>query len=362
MTRVLIVDDSAVVRKILTDVLSKSPHIEVVGTAPDPYVARNKIETLKPDVMTLDLELPRMDGITFLRRVMRYHPLPVIVVSSLTPKGSELALEALEAGAVDVVCKPGPSHTVRDLAVVLVEKIQIASRAAIRNLPKGSPLFRGEPQRGGLGKRLLQASDNVASPPIASAIGLRKTTDKVVAIGASTGGTEAIRRVLAQYPPDAPGTLIVQHMPEAFVPPFADRLNQECQAKVKVAEDGDRVQPGIVLLAPGNHHMLLRRDGARYRVRVKDGPMVFFQRPSVEVLFNSVAECAGPNAIGVILTGMGADGAAGLKAMLDAGAETIAQDERTCVVFGMPRAAIEVGGAKHVLPIGQIGLRILQLL
>lgn len=341
MIKVLIIDDSAIVRKILSEELRRSRNIQVVETAPDPYIARDKIESLKPDVLTLDLELPRMDGITFLRRLMKYHPLPVIVVSSLTPKGSDLALEALEAGAVDVICKPGSSFTVGDLGKVLAEKIEIASKAVIRNLHE-TPF--DEPRRAVTTKKSLL-----------------RTTDKVVAIGASTGGTEAIRHVLAAYPPDCPGTLLVQHMPENFMGPFAKRLDAECQANVRLAEDGGRVQTGTVLLAPGNKHMVLRRDGARYRVRIKDGPVVFFQRPSVEVLFQSVAQYAGTNAVGVILTGMGADGAAGLKGMYDKGAVTIAQDERTCVVFGMPKAAIEAGGVKHILPIQKIGQKIIEL-
>ncbi len=346
MIKVLIVDDSAIVRKILTEELSKSPSIEVVGTAPDPYVARDKIERLKPDVITLDLELPRMDGITFLRKIMRYHPLPVIVVSSLTPKGSELAVEALESGAVDVVCKPGSSFSVGDLGRVLIDKIRTASRVVVGNLPRPTPLLGA------------QQSRDQANSPLPT---LSKTTYKVVAIGASTGGTEAIKQVLMRYPPDAPGTLVVQHMPGAFLYSYAERLNRECQVKVKVADNDEPVQPGVVLLAPGNKHMVLRRYGARYRVKIKDGPMVYFQRPSVEVLFNSVAQYAGRNAVGVILTGMGADGALGLRAMLDKGADTIAQDEKSCVVFGMPKAAIDADGAKYILPLGRIGDKILEL-
>ncbi len=357
MIKVLIVDDSAIVRKILSEQLSKSPSIDVVGTAPDPYVARDKIERLKPDVITLDLELPRMDGITFLRRIMRYHPLPVIVVSSLTPKGSELAIEALESGAVDVVCKPGSSFSVGDLSRVLIDKIKTASRVAMGNLPHPIPLLGAQKQPVG---EAYDPVDSVVRSDLPQ-LTLSKTTYKVVAIGASTGGTEAIKQVLVRYPPDAPGTLVVQHMPGAFLDSYAQRLNRECQVTVRIAEDGEPVQPGVVLLAPGNKHMVLRRYGARYRVKIKGGPMVFFQRPSVEVLFNSVAQYAGRNAVGVILTGMGADGALGLRAMLDQGADTIAQDEKSCVVFGMPKAAIEANGAKYVLPIGKIGDKILEL-
>ncbi len=348
MIRVLIVDDSAIVRKILTQELSKNPYIEVVGTAPDPYIARNKIEILKPDVITLDLEMPRMDGLTFLRRLMKYYPLPVIVVSSLTPKGSETALQALEAGAVDVVSKPGPSYTVGDLGLLLSEKILVASKVKIKNLTRKSRVS----------SKRIELSIRT---PEKFAKGLTKTTDKVVAIGASTGGTRALKQVLEKYPVDGPGTVIVQHMPESFVPPFAARLDRDCHVEVRVAQTGDRVHPGVVLIAPGNKHMELIKDGARYRVVITDGPMVLFQRPSVEVLLESVAEHAGKNAIGVILTGMGTDGAMGIKAIFDNGGETIAQDEETCVVFGMPRAAIETGGVRHVLPIDEIGDQILKL-
>ncbi|HHW25722.1 MAG TPA: chemotaxis response regulator protein-glutamate methylesterase [Firmicutes bacterium] len=366
MIKVLVVDDSAIIRKILSEELSRHPHIRVVGTAPDPYVARDKIEALQPDVVTLELEFPRMDGLTFLRRIMRCHPLPVIVVSSLTPRGSDLAMEALEAGAVDVICKPDSSCGVGDFALLLSKKTEAASRAVVKNLPRTDGPLRHPPDSSVQNKPLqvtpqMACNDGAETQGRAPSYALGRTTEKIVAIGASTGGTEAIRQVLAKYPADAPGTLIVQHMPEAFMPSLAARLDRECQAHVQVAEDGDTVEPGVVLLAPGNRHMVLRRDGASYRVKIKDGPMVFFQRPSVEVLFDSVAQHAGKNSIGVILTGMGVDGATGIRAMFDAGAETIAQDETTCVVFGMPRAAIETGGVKHILPISQIGERILEL-
>jgi len=334
--KVLIVDDSAIVRNIFTNELSRDSEIEVVGAAPDPYVARDKIVLLKPDVITLDVEMPRMDGITFLRKLMKHFPLPVIVVSSLTPKGGELALEALEAGAVEVMCKPGKSYTVGDMSAELIEKIKAASRVDV--------------------KRAL------SNPLVAQErLSLARTTNKVVAIGASTGGTKALEVVLAALPANVPGTLIVQHMPEHFTHSFAVRLNGLCAMEVKEAEEGDRVVPGKVLIAPGNKHMLLRRSGAMYYVQIKNGPMVHHQRPSVEVLFNSVAQYAGRNAVGAILTGMGADGAAGLLKMKEHGASTIAQDERSCVVFGMPKEAIKLGAAEHVLPLEQVAQKILEL-
>jgi two-component system chemotaxis response regulator CheB len=334
--RVLIVDDSAVVRTIFTQELARDPEIEVVGTAPDPYVARDKIVALKPDVVTLDVEMPRMDGLTFLRKLMRYYPLPVIIVSSLTSRGGDLAVEALEAGAVEVMCKPGAAYSVGDMSVELIDKIKAAAR--VRREPRREPTPPAPPAR----------------------LSLTRTTHKVVAIGASTGGTEALRVVLEQFPGNAPGTLVVQHMPEHFTRSFAERLNSLCAVEVKEAEDGDSVAPGRVLIAPGNRHLLLRRSGARYYAQVKEGPLVCRHRPSVEVLFNSVAQYAGSNAVGVILTGMGGDGAQGLLQMKQAGAITIAQDEQSCVVFGMPREAIKCGAVDVVEAVGRITERILQ--
>lgn len=340
-TRVLVVDDSAIVRKLLSEQLSRSAGIEVVGTAPDPYVARDKIVALEPDVVTLDVEMPRMDGITFLKKLMRYYPLPVIIVSSLTPRGSQLAMEALEAGAVEVVPKPGSSYSVNELGDLLVEKIQAAAKShdALRRISTLPP---------------PQASSQDFS-------GLRFTTDKVIAIGASTGGTEAIRRVLEPLPPDAPGIVIVQHMPAQFTSAFARRLDELCKIRVMEATDGELVTPGKALIAPGNYHMVLARSGARYTVQIRTGPRVYYQRPSVDVLFQSVAREAGPNAVGVLLTGMGADGARGLLAMRQAGARTVAQDEETCVVFGMPREAIQLGAAEKILPLSAIPAEALRM-
>lgn len=342
MIKVLIVDDSAIVRKILSQELARDPEIEVVGTATDPYIARDKIVYLKPDVVTLDIEMPRMDGITFLRKLIRHYPLPVIVVSSLAPEGGEMAMEALEVGAVEVMCKPGAAYTVGDMAEQLKTKIKAAARVDMSKLRSGK---RRDP----------------ASRPAPVRHAMTRTTEKIVAIGASTGGTEAIREVLQRFPLNCPGAIIVQHMPEMFTKSFAQRLNGLCAPEVREAEDGDTVISGQVLIAPGNRHLVLRRSGARYYVRVKHGPFVHHQRPSVEVMFNSVAKYAGSNAVGVLLTGMGSDGAAGLKTMLEAGAATVAQDEKTCVVYGMPRAAVELGAAQHVLPIDRIAGKVIQL-
>ena len=338
MVRVLIVDDSTVVRHILARELARDPEIEVVGTAPDPYVARDKIVELQPDVITLDVEMPRMDGVTFLRKLMHYRPMPVIIVSSLTPKGGQVALEALDAGAIDVVCKPGTAYSVGDMTVELVDKIKAAARARVSR--------RRDP--------------SLERPPVRCQA-MSRTTNKVVAIGASTGGTQALQNVLRAMPANAPGIAVVQHMPEHFTRAFAERLNTVCEIQVKEAEDGDSVIPGRALIAPGNRHMLMRRSGARYYVEVRDGPLVSRHRPSVDVLFKSVARYVGPNAVGAILTGMGADGADGMLEMHQAGAATIAQDEASCVVFGMPREAIARGGVDHVLPLDQIAGRLLKL-
>jgi two-component system chemotaxis response regulator CheB len=325
--KVLIVDDSAVVRSMLTRELSRDPGVEVVGSAPDPYVARDMILALSPQVLTLDVEMPRMDGITFLRKLMQYHPLPVIVLSSLTASGTQTAVDAMAAGAIEVLCKPGTAYSVGDMAAELVRKIKSASRATVRKVvaPSG----------------VIQTS-------------LSATTDKIIAIGASTGGVQALETVLMTFPPGAPGTLVVQHMPPRFTASFAQRLNGLCKVRVREAVDGDSVVPGLVLIAPGGYHMLLRRSGASYRVEVKQGPEVHHQRPSVEVLFNSAAKFAGANAVGVILTGMGADGAEGLLQMRKAGARTIAQDEATCVVYGMPMEAAKRGAAEKIVPLHDI--------
>ena len=323
--KVLIIDDSAIVRQLLSKQLMRDDGIEVIGTAPDPFVARDKILALNPDVLTLDVEMPRMDGITFLRKLMVYHPMPVIVLSSLTEQGTQTALQALEAGAVEVLCKPSSAYSVDDLGLMLCAKVKLAARARIR---AGRP-------------RLATAA------PLAMAA----TTDKIFAIGASTGGVQALTEVLTAFPRNAPGTVIVQHMPANFTASFANRLNDLCAVEVREAANGDSVIPGRVLIAPGGFHTTLKRSGSRYYVEIKDGPEVHHQKPAVDVLFYSVAKYAGANAVGAILTGMGADGAAGLLAMLKSGAATIAQDEKSCTVFGMPMEAIKCGAAQQVVPL-----------
>jgi len=330
MIRVLIVDDSALVRKLLTEALSKESDIEVVGTAVDPYVARDKIVQLKPDVMTLDVEMPRMDGISFLEKLMRHYPMPVIVLSSLTPRNSDTALRALSLGAVEVLGKPGSSVTVGDIGKELVRAVRTAARARVQ-------------------KRTAPPPD---VPPVS--FGPLRTTHKVLCIGASTGGTRAIEEVLRALPADIPGTVIVQHMPAGFTGPFAARLNGVCPQQVREAQDGDTVVPGTVFIAPGDKHMLLERDGGLYRVRIRSGPPVHHQRPAVDVLFQSAARSAGPNAVAAILTGMGADGAAGMKQLRDAGAHCIAQDEESCVVFGMPKEAIKADAVDEILPLERV--------
>jgi len=339
MIKVLVVDDSAIVRKIFAEELSRFRDIEVVGTAPDPYVARDKILLLKPQVITLDIEMPRMDGLTFLRKLMTHYPLPVIIVSSLTPKGGKLAMEAIESGAVDVVAKPGSAYTVGDMSGQLAEKIRAAALVTVAKRGTGQAQFQ-KPE------------------PIKA---LSQTTNKIIAIGASTGGTEALKAVLTKMPPNSPGILVVQHMPANFTTAFADRLNSLCSVAVSEARNDDTVVPGKALIAPGNFHMIMRRSGARYYVEVKDGPMVHHQRPAVDVLFKSVARYAGANAVGVILTGMGADGAEGMLEMKKAGASNIAQDEKSCVVFGMPKEAIKLGGVDRIVPLDQVSNEILKM-
>jgi len=339
--KVFIVDDSAIVRKIFSEEISKESDMEVIGTAPDPFVARDKIVHQKPDVMTLDIEMPRMDGLTFLKKLMKHYPLPVLIVSSLTPKGSKMAMEALEYGAVDVLSKPGSSYSVGDMSAQLKEKIRAAARA---NLNRVSAPTLGQEPTGTITKALTE------------------TTQKLIAMGASTGGTEALKEVLVRMPQNSPGIVIVQHMPPLFTTAFAERLNRLCSIEVREGKDGDSVLNGQALIAPGNFHMLMRRSGSRYYVNIKDGPMVHHQRPAVDILFNSVAQYAGANAIGVILTGMGADGAQGMLRMKEGGAKTIAQDEASCVVFGMPKEAIRLGAVDRVVPLELIPREIIHFI
>lgn len=331
--RVLIVDDSALVCRIVSDALSAREDIEVVGTASDPDVARERIAQLRPDVITLDIEMSRMDGLSFLSKLMQHFPLPVVVVSSLTPQNSETALRALALSAVEVIAKPGSSLAAGDVAEQLVRAVRAAAQARV---VKRAAIIDGP------------------SLPRRSAIASLNATSKIIALGAPTGGTQALEQVLRRFPADAPGTVIVQHMPEHFTLSFANRLDQMCAIRVQEAVDGDYIVRGLALVAPGGKHLVVQASGARWLVRVKDGPHVHHRRPAVDVLFHSVACSAGRNAVGALLTGMGVDGAKGLLAMRDAGAYTIAQNERTCVVYGMPREAIKLEAAVDVLPLDGI--------
>ncbi len=337
--RVLVIDDSALVRNILAEGLNRSPRIEVVGTAPDPFIARDKIVQLQPDVLTLDVEMPRMDGVEFLRRLMPQYPLPVIMVSSLTVRGKQVTLDALNAGAIDFVSKP-TSNMQQGLAVMmgeLVAKVEMAARANVSHWKEAS--------RAGVAERIRKSA---VTP-------LLETTDKIVAIGASTGGVEAINRVVRGFPASMPGVVIVQHMPAGFTAMFSERLNQMCAMKVKEAAHGDRVMNGTVLVAPGDKHLRVVRSGGIYTVMLESGEKVSGHRPSVDVMFHSLAQSAGRNAVAAILTGMGADGADGMLAMRQAGARTVAQDEKSSVVFGMPKVAYERGGAERLASLENIG-------
>ncbi len=331
-TKVLIVDDSAVVRNILATCIAAEPDLEVAGTAPDAFIARDKVLSLKPDVLTLDIEMPGMNGLTFLRKLMRYHPLPVVVISSLGRSSTFVALEALRCGAVDVLAKPSGPYSVGDLSVELGSKLRAAAASHVTATTLASPHQPGP-------------TDGTLDPA---------DPRQIIAIGASTGGTSAIQQVLAQMPRNSPGIVIAQHIPPVFSRAFADRLNQTSTFDVKEAANGDQVLPGRVLVAPGDFHMVLRRTKDGYRVEVRGGPQVCYQRPSVDVLFASVAEAAGCRATGVLLTGMGIDGAQGMLTMKNAGAHTLAQDEATSVVYGMPREAARIGAAGHVLPLSRM--------
>jgi two-component system chemotaxis response regulator CheB len=337
--KVLIIDDSAVIRALLTEILNEAPDIEVVGSAPDPIFAKNKIISLMPDVITLDVEMPRMDGLTFLEELMRTNPLPVVMVSSLTQKACNTTLRALELGAIDYVAKPAIdiSEGLADLGSEIIRKVQIASKARVRRstLPITPP-----------------AASRATVPTLDTS--RMATTDKLIAIGASTGGTQAITEVIMAMPESVAGIVIVQHMPPLFTKSFAVRLNDMARVQVKEAEHGDRVLRGTAYIAPGGKHMAVRRNGAMYYIELSDGPAVNYVKPAVDILFRSVALQAGRNAVGAILTGMGEDGARGLKEMREHGAVTFAQDEATSVVFGMPKKAIEMGAAERVLPLPQI--------
>ncbi|MCB5249758.1 MAG: chemotaxis response regulator protein-glutamate methylesterase [Candidatus Cloacimonadales bacterium] len=339
-TKVLVVDDSAVIRQVLTKIVNNEADMTVVGTAPNPYIARDKLILLKPDVMTLDIEMPRMDGLTFLKKVMRHFPIPTIIVSSVTKEGCKTSMKALEIGAVNVIPKPSEAYSIDSIEKELIKAIRAAAHAKVN-------------------KRKIDVAveEKKSLQPISIA-----TTNKIIAIGASTGGTEALKDVLIKLPANSPGIVMVQHMPPVFTAAFAERLNDLCKIEVREAKDGDVVYPGLALLAPGGLHMVLRREGARYFVRVKDGPQVWHQRPAVDVLFKSVSQFAGPNALGIILTGMGKDGAQGMELMKQTGAINIAQDEKSSVVFGMPKAAIETGSVDYVENLYDIPERVIDII
>ncbi len=348
---VLVVDDSAVVRQALSEILSADPEIEVLGTAGDPFIAAERIAHRTPDVITLDIEMPRMDGLTFLQKLMAQHPIPVVICSSLAEDGCETTLKALELGAVEILQKPrlGTKRFLEESRVRICDAVKAASRT--------HPGLRRNPVPLHVQPKLTAD----AMMPLVKSSAMIQTSERVVAVGASTGGTEALRAFLTDFPADAPGMVIVQHMPEKFTAAFARHLDQLCALTVKEAEDGDTVVRGRALIAPGNRHTMLKRSGARYFIEVRDGPLVCRHRPSVDVLFRSVARYAGKNAVGVIMTGMGDDGARGMAEMKEAKADTIAQDESTSVVFGMPHEAIKRGGVDRVLPLERIAPEVLRL-
>lgn len=348
--RVLVIDDSALIRSVMKEIIDREKDMECVGAAPDPLVAREMIKTLTPDVLTLDVEMPKMDGLDFLERLMRLRPMPVVMVSTLTERGSDITFKALALGAVDFVSKPKMdiARGMEEYAIEIVDKIRAAAQSRVRKIISAPSIDIQE-----------KLSADAILPSVA---GRFSSTEKLIIIGASTGGTEAIKEVLIRLPADVPGILVTQHMPENFTKSFADRLNSLCKISVKEAEHNERVLPGHAYIAPGHSHLLLKRSGANYMTELNQGPPVNRHRPSVDVLFRSAANVAGANAMGIILTGMGKDGAQGLLEMKQAGSHTIAQDEESCVVFGMPKEAINVGGACEVLPLQAIARRTLEYL
>jgi len=358
--KVLIIDDSAVVRKILSSALSKHQDIEIVGTAPDPFIARNKILQFKPDVLTLDVEMPKMDGITFLNKLMTHYPIPTIMVSSLTQEGCDATLKALEVGAVDFVAKPTSrlGSDVENVIDELYTKIKHASKANVRLRQKNTEGANGNNHSQTIRSQTHSGTqhDNGKNYTVF------KGTNKVIFIGASTGGTEALKEVLIQMPPDSPAIAIVQHMPEMFTKAFAKRMDSLCSITVKEGKNGDSLIQGQAIIAPGNYHMSIKRNGAMYRIETNQEAPIHHQRPAVDVLFDSASKYVGPNAIGVIMTGMGSDGATGLLKMKESGAKTIAQDENSCVVFGMPKEAIKLGAADKIVPLHKIPENILSFL
>jgi two-component system chemotaxis response regulator CheB len=349
-TRVVVVDDSALVRSLLAEIINRQPDMECIGSAADPFAAREMIRNLNPDVITLDVEMPRMDGIDFLSKLMRLRPMPVVMVSTLTERGAEVTMRALELGAVDFVSKPkiGVADGLKQLAEEITDKVRIAAKAHIKRAPAAAaPAAPGAPA--------------VAIKPAAAPLG-RLSTEKIIFIGASTGGTEATKEVLMNLPPDSPAVVITQHMPPGFTRSYAARLDTLCKIRVKEAADGERILPGHAYIAPGGLHLAVERSGANYVARVRDGEPVNRHKPSVEVLFESAARVVGQNAFGIMLTGMGADGAKAMKAMRDAGSYNYAQNESTCVVFGMPREAIQHGAAHEVLPLQDIASHLMDKL
>jgi len=358
-TTVVVVDDSALVRSILTEIINRQPDMECIGAAADPLLAREMIRALNPDVITLDIEMPRMDGLDFLSRLMRLRPMPVVMVSTLTERGAEVTLKALELGAVDFVAKPkiGVADGIRLLADDITDKIRIAAKAHIRRSHAALPASGAT----GASAHAGHAPAAPAKPVTMASLG-RLSTEKIIFIGASTGGTEATKDVLVNLPADCPAVVITQHMPPGFTKSYAARLDSLCRIRIKEASDGERILPGHGYIAPGGFHLSVERSGANYIARVQDGEPVNRHKPSVEVLFNSAARVVGPNALGIMLTGMGADGAKAMKVMKDAGAYNFVQDEATCVVFGMPREAINAGAADEVLPLSQIAPRLIERL
>lgn len=359
--KVLIIDDSALVRQVMTEILNADSAIEVIGTAQDPFDAREKIKKLKPDVLTLDVEMPKMDGITFLANLMRLHPLPVVMVSTLTEKGADITFEALELGAIDFVSKPKIDVTegLNEYAAEICEKVKTASAVNVAKMSdrRAKKVTSAAPDSSGVSPKL--SADAVLDKRTAPKTKL-KTTEKIIALGASTGGTEAIKEVLMSMPASSPGIVISQHIPEAFSKPFAVRMDKNSAMTVYEAVDGQQILPGHVYIAPGNRHLIVERSGARYICRLNDGPPVNRHKPSVDVMFRSVAQNVGPNAIGVILTGMGDDGAKGLKEMLENGATTLVQDEKSSVVWGMPGEAFKIGAAQDQYPLEKIAKELLK--
>ncbi|MFP4367347.1 MAG: chemotaxis response regulator protein-glutamate methylesterase [Bacteroidales bacterium] len=350
--KVLIVDDSAVVRQTLSEIIKSDKELRVIGTASDPYAAAKKMLTEAPDVITLDVEMPKMDGLTFLKKIMSLHPIPVVIISSLTAEGTETGLKALEYGAVEIITKPkmDTKTFIEESRIRLCDAIKAAALVRLKRKNIAPPVISVQPK---------YSADVII--PKATSHSMIKTTEKVIAVGASTGGTEALSVFLQAFPPDCPGIVIVQHMPEQFTRSFANRLNEICKITVKEAENNDSVIRGRALIAPGNRHTLLKRSGARYYVEVKDGPLVNRHRPSADVLFRSTARYAGKNSVGIIMTGMGNDGASGLLEMKESGAFTIAQDEKSCVVFGMPNEAIKLNAVSRIITLDQIAGQVIKL-